>query len=96
MREQSDLLDHVAHAAAQFVRIALRDVLALVDDPSRCRLDHAVDQSKRRALPATGRSDEDEDLAGVDVEVKVLDRRLLDTRIRLRHVLELDEWLSAH
>ena len=96
MREQSDLLDHVTHAAAQFVRIALRDVLALVDDPSRCRLDHAVDQSKSGALAATGRSDEDEDLAGVDVEVEVLDRRLLDTRIRLRHVLELDEWLSAH
>ena len=35
VREQSDLLDHVAHATTKFVRVTLRDVFTLVDDPSR-------------------------------------------------------------
>ena len=74
VREQADLLDHVADAAPQRRHVALRGILAVDEDPAARRLDQAVDHLERRRLAAAGRADEDADLACRNLEAEVVDR----------------------
>ena len=71
VREQPDLLDDVADAAAQLDRVDVRDVLAVELDPAGGRLDQPVDHPQRRRLAAAGRPDERDQLAAADVEVEL-------------------------
>jgi hypothetical protein len=66
--EQADLLDHVAHAAPHLdwihrVRIASSD-----DDLAGRLLDETVDHFQGGGFPASGRAEENADLAGRDFE----------------------------
>ena len=63
VREQPDLLDHVADVAAQLDRVGVGDVVAVEEDAARRRLDQPVDHLQRRRLAATRRADEHADLA---------------------------------
>jgi hypothetical protein len=76
VREQADLLDHVAHAPPERVGVHAGDVVALeLDAPAR-RLDQPVDEPHRRRLAAPRRADEDDDLSLGDVHGEVVHRRL--------------------
>src|SRR5690606_8705984 len=94
VREQPDLLDHVADVAAQLVGVGTGDVAAVDLDASRRRVDQAVDQPQRRALAAPRRPDEHDDLAARDVEREVLDRRAGLAREALLEVLESDHRMA--
>ena len=72
VREETDLLDHVADPAAQLGEVAGGDVLAVDEDPAGRRLDEPVDHLQRRRLAAAGRADEDADLPGRDREERSL------------------------
>ena len=73
VREQADLLDDVADAAAQLDRVGVGDVLAVepigpvVGSISRLIIFSVVD------LPQPGRADEADHLAAGDVEVELVD-----------------------
>ena len=69
--EQPDLLDHVSHASSELVRIDVGHVLSVEDDATRRRLDHPIDESEGRRLPAPRGADENEDFASVDVEREI-------------------------
>src|SRR5262249_28651222 len=58
MREESDLLDHVADPPPQLDRIDTRDVLAAHEDASAGRLDQPVDHLQRGRLAAPGGPDQ--------------------------------------
>ena len=72
VREQADLLDHVADAAAQLDRVDVGDVLAVEVDPAGGRLDEPVDHPQRRGLAAARRPDEHAHLAARDVEAELV------------------------
>ena len=68
VREQPDLLDHVADASTQMHRVDVRDVLVLDVDAATRRLDQPVDHAQQRRLAAARRADEHRDLAVGDLE----------------------------
>ena len=74
VREQPDLLDDVADAAAQLDRVDVGDVLAVEHDPARGGLDQPVDHLQRRRLAAAGRADQADHLAALHVEVELVHR----------------------
>ena len=73
MREQSDLLDHVADAPAERRDVLGHHVHAVDQDLAAGRIDEAVDHLQRRRLAAARRADEDADLARRDRQRKVVD-----------------------
>jgi hypothetical protein len=64
VREQPDLLDHVADLAAQLSRLALQHAAPAEQDVAAAQRDHPVDQAHRGRLARAGRSDEHAHLAG--------------------------------
>src|SRR5438067_187167 len=74
VREETDLLDHVADPPAQFHGIDAQDVVAVDENSAARRLDEAVDHPQDRRLAAARRPDEDADFAVGNVEAEVLDR----------------------
>ena len=74
VREEPDLLDDVADAAAQLDRVGGGDVLAVDLDGAGRRLDEAVDHLQRGRLAAARRADQHHHLAGEHLEVEVLHR----------------------
>ena len=93
MGEQADLLDDVADSTAQHHRIDLRDVVAAEVDLAARRLDEAVDHAHRRGLAATGRTDQDTDLALVHVETQLVHGDSA-VRIALGDLVETDQGTS--
>ncbi|MNS94377.1 hypothetical protein D3C72_1285920 [compost metagenome] len=63
VREQADLLDHIADLAAQGHAVDAAGVLALDAHGARGRLDQPVDHLQRGGLAAARRAEEDADLA---------------------------------
>src|SRR5690606_28978725 len=88
------LLDHVAHAAAELVRVRVRDVLAVQVDAAGRGLDQAVDQLHRGGLAAAGGPDEGDDLAFGDVHGQVVHGGGVLAGELLRQVLQAD--LDGH
>jgi hypothetical protein len=86
VREQAGLLDHVAHLAAQLGGVAIPHRGVADQDVALGDLDRAVDHPHRSCLPATGRPDQDADLAGWNLEREVVDRWRGLARITLGHV----------
>ena len=62
VREQPDLLDHVAHVPAELHGVGVGHVVAVEEDAAGGGLDEPVDQLQRRGLAAAGRPDEHADL----------------------------------
>src|SRR5699024_4712692 len=89
-------LDHVADPAAQQVRVGARDVLTAQHDTPGGRLDDPVGHLHRGGLAAARRSDEDDDLALVDVQVQRVDGVALLARVTLGELLEADHRLVGH
>src|SRR6185436_10706809 len=89
VREEADLLDDVADAAAELDGGEAHDVLAADRDAAARGLDETVDHLHRRRLSAPGRPDQHTDLARRHGETQVVDggwgRR---TPVALRDVLE--------
>lgn len=97
VREQPDVLDHVADTATERDGVGAHDVLAVEGDPATRRLDEAVDHAQGRRLSAARRTYEDQQLALADLEVEVGDRDGLVAEL-LADVLEADEdvaWRDA-
>ena len=90
VREQADLLDHVADPAPQLGRGARADALAVDQDVALGQLDHAVREPQRGGLAAAGRTDQHADLAGRHGQREVVDRGLGLARIALDDVAVLD------
>ena len=74
VREQADLLDHVADAPAQLDRVDVGHVLAVEEDAPAGRLDEPVDHLHGGRLAAARRPDEHAQLALADLEAEVVDR----------------------
>ena len=68
VREQPDLLDDVADAAAHLHRVPVGDVTAVDEDPPAGGLDEPVDHAHGRGLAAARRSHQHAQLAGGDVQ----------------------------
>ena len=93
MGEEARLLDDVADRPAQVDHVALRDVLAVDEDPPRRRLDQPVDHLEAGRLATARRSDQHADLAGRHLQREVVDGPgdVLRARvIALRDAVELD------
>ena len=89
VREQPDLLDHVADLAAQLAHVAVQHALPAEQDLAAAQRDHAVDQAHRRRLAAARRADQHAEVAGRDREREVADRRLALARVALADVAQL-------
>jgi hypothetical protein len=83
VREEPDLLDHVADVAPQLVLVGLAHAAAADQDVALGDLDHAVDHPHGGRLAAAGGADEHADLARADLEREVVDRRPVAARIAL-------------
>ena len=70
--------------------------LPVDDDLARRGVDQVADDAQERRLPAAGRPDEGDELAGEDVEIDRLQRRDATRAEGLRHVAERDDGLGAH
>jgi hypothetical protein len=73
VREERVGLEDHAHVAV--VRRHVREVIALDHHPARGWPLEAGDDAKRRRLPAAGRAEQREELARLDGDVDLLDRR---------------------
>ena len=71
----------------------LRRRLAVDRDRAGGRLDEVADHAEERRLAAPGRADQRDELAGLDLEVDLLERGDVAARERLRDVLDLDDRL---
>jgi hypothetical protein len=89
VREEPDVLDDVADAAAQLDRVDPRDVVLAQQDPPGGGLDDPVDHLHRRRLAAPGRADEHRQLPGGEGEVE-LGHPDSAVRVRLADALEPD------
>ena len=89
VREQPDILQHVADAAPQADRLPLASIAALDHDDAGIRHQQPVDELEERRLPGAAAADQRDDLA-------CLDRRGRNGRARAGHpphernVAELD------
>ncbi len=88
MREQADLLDHVAHLSPQLRRRSRGHRAAADLDVAGGDLDGAVDHPHRRGLATAGGADEDADLAGLDLEAEVADGVRFGAAVALGDVAE--------
>ena len=84
VREQADLLDHVADLAPQLDLVAVAHAAAADEDVAVGDVDHPVDHPHRGRLAAAGRPDEHADLAGRDLERQVVDGRPVGAGVALR------------
>ena len=75
-------------------RVSVGDVLAVEQDAAAVELVEPHDEVHERRLARTGRSDDRDGLAGLDLERQVADERTLG-RVRERHVLELDDAVAV-
>ena len=90
VREQADLLDHVADPAAELDDVLVADARPVDPDVARVELDQPVDELHRGRLAGAGRADEDADLAGGDRQRELLDGGLVGARVPLRRAVEDD------
>ena len=90
MREQADLLDHVADPAPQLRQLEPADAAAVDRDVAGVELDQPVDELQGGGLAGAGGADEHADLARPDREREVVDRRPLAPGVALRHAAEDD------
>ena len=73
VREETDLLDHVADPAAQLGLVERGHAAPVDPHVARGQLDEAVDELHRRRLAAARRADEAADLAGGNGEGQLVD-----------------------
>ena len=73
VREQPDLLEHIADAPAQLGGIDRRHLGVEDADRAGGRIDQPVDDLEQRRLAGPGFADDDEELAATDVEPDVAD-----------------------
>ena len=88
MRKQPDLLERVADAPAQLVRLALAHVAAVDEHRARVRLDQPVHQLQRRRLPAARRAHQEQTLAARHLERDAVHRER--RAVALHEALEPD------
>ena len=88
VREEADLLDHVADLAPELVRLAFEHTSSPEQDLARGQRDHAVDERHGR-LARPRRTNKHTDLAGSDTEAQVLQRVPWLSRITLADVAQL-------
>ena len=86
------MLDHVANATAQQNWIDRVGIATADEDFPRRRSDQAIDHPQRRRLAASRRAEQHADIAFVDFEADVVDRRDIATRrcVDTRHSIEPD------
>ena len=89
VREQPDLLQHVADAAPQPDRFPLARVAAFDDAPRRRRAQQPVDELEERGLAGAAPADQRDDLARLDDEIEAVEHALA-ARAHEGHVPELD------
>ena len=89
VREEPDLLDHVADLAPQVVDVAVAHAAAADEDVAAGDVDHPVDHPHRGGLAAAGRADEHADLAGGDGQGEAVDGGGVGAGIDLRRFDEL-------
>ena len=89
VREQADLLDHVADVAPQLVLVAVAHAAAADEDVAGRDVDHPVDHPHRGGLAAAGRPDEHADLARGHLEAEAVDGRAVGARVALGDLPEL-------
>ena len=90
VREQPDLLDHVADLTAQVAGLTLEHAAAAEQDVARGHRDHAVDQPHRCRLARAGRADEHAHLAGGHRQRQLADRGLALPGIPLADLSQLE------
>ena len=90
VREEADLLDHIADAAAQLGGRQVADAPPVDADVARVEGDQPVDHLQRRRLAAARRADEDAERPGRDLEREIVERGGVASRIALRDVVEDD------
>ncbi len=90
VREEADLLDHVADAAAQLGLVERVDALPVDPHVARGELDEPVDELHRGRLAAAGGANEAAHLAGRNREGEVVDRRSCAAGVTLSRVVEDD------
>ena len=96
MREEADLLDHVADPAPQLDDRQLADAAAVDADVALVERDQAVDELQRRRLAAARRADEHAERARRDLERELVERVIVAARVALRHAVEDDLGRAAH
>ena len=88
VRVQSIVLEH--HGDVAILRLHRGDVLATDEDAALVDLFEAGEHTEGGRLAATGRTDEHEELAILDIEIQVIHRRLVVARVDTRDVIEND------
>jgi hypothetical protein len=83
VREEADLLDHVPDPPAQGGDVLGHDVRPVQEDFAGRRLDQAVDHLEAGRLAATGRSHQNADGSGRDLEREVVDGPARAFRVRV-------------
>ena len=90
VREEADLLDHVADAAAELGLVQSVDALPIDPHVARGELDEPVDELHGGRLAAAGGADEAADVAGRNRKRQVVDRRSCAAGVTLSRVVEDD------
>ena len=90
VREEADLLDHVADATPQLDERQVTHGSTVDPDVSRVERDQPVDHLEGGRLAATRGSDQHTEGAGRDLERQVVERRLVASGVALRDVVEDD------
>ena len=75
MREQTDLLDHVADAPAESRVILRRQVVARDPDVPGARCDESIDEPERGRFSSAAATEQDERLAGAHGKRHIIDER---------------------
>src|SRR6266851_7186782 len=89
MEEEGVLEDHPDLAAQRFER-EIANVVAVQPDGAELRIVETGQQVGDRGLAGTGRADQRRQLAGLDLEGNVFERRAIIRAVAERHLVELD------
>ena len=95
VREQADLLEHVADAPPQRDGIERRAHRRRRCAPARGRLGQAIDELQQRGLAGAGCADDDQKFARLHIERDVIERRRSITEA-LADILERDRRMLRH
>ena len=99
MRQKLKVLEHGANLAAQERNLAvldLHEVLTGNQDAAARRLDVAVERRQQRGLTRAGVTDQEDELARIDLDVDVVECRLVGLcRIDLGDMLHKDDGLDT-
>ena len=95
VREEADLLDHVADVAAKLRRVERPHAGVVEQDVALVDVDEPVHHLHRGRLAAAGRPDEDADLTRLDAERQVVEGIARLSRVALRRLAELDRGGAA-